>query len=516
MPASVMAELSARFDRTTEDLFFSGVRVKRALETLEDIREKIVSAHFSVATNPNARGLLRKVTLALIRGYQTANRSESAERLMKEFVVSFPDLPVQASIDGRSLADLYDRTSRSLLARGTISVRFTGTGAVYLNERRVEGPRINVPEGEYRVFVATSEGNSRLHRLTVAEGTVELVIDLPFEVALETDEFVGFRFRDAAERSRQESAFVGRLAKAISAREVVAISTAYIDTKEGIALSLYRQPFESPIATVMTPGLPGVVRGSEIAQATRRLVIERAALTGQAEVPTPDQDRAAGLLVISTRTIGAHAVSLSPPERRRADARAAASSEPLSPSSRPASQRRVAIPVLSWTLLAAGLAVAVAGAALIPWDGIGSCQSVDRLCPTVYDTQAMGAAVLSVGGAFAVTGTGLALGLSPSRRRMRIGGIVALSWGAAMILAGGLSFAVKDYPLTFYPNGSDVEKVTKSMVPGAAVMGVGGALAIVGTSLLIADRRHSRSKVSWQAGPIISSTAVGAMVSAAF
>jgi hypothetical protein len=199
------------------------------------------------------------------------------------------------------LADLYAEVQRTMPLRSAIQVVAPGANvALYVNERRVEGMRVAVADGEYRVFVSTLRGDGRIHKLRVA-GAETLTIDVPFEVSLETDELVGFSFDDAAQETRDEPRFLQKLGAALGVRDLVVMNTLTLDEHPAVALTLHATDKGSRLARVATPGVAGVVPAAQVGQVARRLAVERLALQGGAAPPTSDQDRAAGLLVMTTR-----------------------------------------------------------------------------------------------------------------------------------------------------------------------------------------------------------------------
>jgi hypothetical protein len=125
----------------------------------------------------------------------------------------------------------------------------------------------------------------------------------------------------------------------------------------------------------------------------------------------------------------------------------------------------------------------------------------------------MGGALVGVGSALALAGSGLALGLGSRRDRLRTVGILALSWGFSAIISGGLAFAVKDYPLRFNDDDGQPVRQTKPVIaPAVAVMGVGGALVATGIALIAVDgrRRMPTGKPAWMLAPTIGTTHVAA------
>jgi hypothetical protein len=475
LPASALAEIGERVERVAQDLFYSGTRERRAIETLEEMRGRLAKAPGTLAHNPDARALYRRVLLSLIRAYQTNQRlagESAAELLMKEVVASFVDLPVDPLKDGRALSDLYQRVLRAAPLEATLHVELAGgAGRVFLNERPLEGRDAQLAPGEYRVFVSTPSGDGRLHPLTVTRGETRLRIDVPFEVALETEEFVGFRFDSAAARARDQAGFVDKLGSALGLAQVVVLGAVAPDGEPAVALLAYG-PGGELVAGLGVRGAAGAVPAARLVRAAELLARR-------------EHDGAVareGLIELGAQVL------------EQGGPRAVPAAAVAEPAAAPPAPRSRALPIVAWTGLGLGLTLAVLGAHAAALDGVGTCGATAQLCARVYDTDGIGAAAWGVGALGALLSSTLLIAVEQPRR-LRTVALVTAAWGVAALVGGALLLSDDQYPLRYDRDGrgQPVAATADTNAVAVTALALGGAHVLVGAALGIVDAVRARA-----------------------
>jgi hypothetical protein len=490
LPPSALAAIGEQLERVEQDLFYHGTRERSAVEALEEIRGRLARASGTLAHDAAARALYRRVLLSLIRAYHSTLMADAAaELLMKELVLSFPDLPVDAVKDGRVLFELFQRVQKSAPKEGVLRVELDGGPAtVYLNERALDGTRAAVPAGEYRVFVSTPGGDGRLHLVPVGAGVVVLRVDVPFEVALEAEERVGFRYADAAARARDERRFVAKLGTALAADRMLVLGALPVDGQPAVGVISYALPDAAITDAVAVRGAPGQLAPGALARAVEQLGAPAHAGDGVVHL-------GAAALAPAASSPSLTAAAALPPARVE----------------RPASTARI----LAWSGLGLGLTLAVLGVHAAALDGTGTCGATSRLCSSVYNTDGIGAATWAVGGFGALLASTLLIA-ADEPRRLRTVALVTAAWGAAALVGGALLLADGDYPLAYQRDASGrlVGRTTDTGDLGVAALALGGAHLLAGAVMGLVDALHARAPL--HAAPLVSPTATGLAVAGRF
>jgi len=451
------------------------------LSLAQPVLAAVAARPAEVCNTPAAREKLFLLEVLVVKALWRTQRIDEAERALLSVLRTYPDKTISRGLHGPGFYDWQAGVAKSLgEARGRLTVETEAGASVFVNERYVgRSPLSGDPmlPASYRIFVQQANRDSRIHEVNVTAGaSVPVRISLELDAALDAGQTapstpIDLVVSSAEELERKGEQLTREVGRELGVDKVIAL----------LLLDRDGRPYVEGFVMNLPTGKKGRYGGL--------------ALSTGAAPPTADQLVRLGRYLEGAREAGivsAETVAARP-------LRAAA------PALGPTATSRRAARIASWTLVAIGLGAAIAGAAILPWDDIGTCGDTERLCPQTYSTTTIGGALLGAGGALALAGSGLALGLGARRERLRTGGILALSWGVSAIVSGGLALAVQDYPLRFYDDaGQPTGKQTKPvLVPAAAVMGIGGALVATGIALLAVDgrRRTLSEKRAWMFAP---------------
>ncbi len=269
------ASMKDEADKVEQGLLLGNVSPETAIRKLEDFRRQVVERPGSIALEPTARDLYAQILLTLVRAYQLKHQASNASSRMSEFVLGFTDRPLDTSSNiAPSVLELYRQISTALSKErhGTLRVdKRDASGKLFVNGTPSQVAKaLSLPHGEYAVFVSTVSGDSRMHSVAIGEGDVTLGIDVPFEVSLATDKFVGLHFDDQANQERGERRAAEKIGKALDLGRVYVLSQVITDGKPSLRLRVYSLPEGQLTATVAMLG--GVLTPAQVTELAQRLV----------------------------------------------------------------------------------------------------------------------------------------------------------------------------------------------------------------------------------------------------
>ena len=378
---------------------FATARFADAVARMEWLRALLLGRAAAVAGNPPLRALLFEGTVVMLKALLRLGRQGDAESLAIELYRSFPDMAVTERDHGPQVAEFASLVRRQSLPRARFVLHVgtsPGGAAVFLNERYVGNSPVHVPDvmpGRYRVMARAGEVQGRVHTVTVLEDSVDLRIDLAFDQALGP---WGFLFTDDGDRARREPSYALRLARALGAREVIAV---------GLGGHADRPLW---IATVYNVESGGVLRSAAVALApaspSRPLLVSLGRFLRGGEA-------AEGLIVKQDRSGAGPLSAMEAGERRGRGGRR----------------------VWAYVGLAGAAALIAAGSYLLYLDGRGTCdlQPGQERCPENHKTLAEGVGLLVGGGVLAAAaGALLYLDLRRARVGVAVGprGAAGLAW----------------------------------------------------------------------------------------
>jgi len=297
--------IKAHTDRIEQGILLGELNPNVGIQQLEGYRKTLAEAPGSLGLDPQARDLYFRVLLLLSNAYAIKDHPSplQASARMAELVASFPELPAGATL-APSMRDLYERTKATMDKRRRVTIRVdrsTAPGAkMFINGRPawcssatavVCSQRI-AADGTYPVFAATASGDGRMHRVGVGDLDVTINVDIPFEVALTTERYVGFHYATA--QARNEARFVERFGREMDFKTVLVLSQFSEGNAAGVRLKAYEIGTGSVVISSSVGMLGGVLTPTQISELTRRVVEKfgapSAATASAKTAPTPVLD----------------------------------------------------------------------------------------------------------------------------------------------------------------------------------------------------------------------------------
>jgi|GEM_PF-6163108 len=361
-----------------------------AVAALTQAAEGLGQESASLAQEPRLREARKTALLTLAQAFVKTKRFDDAKNVIGEVVRSYPELVFSEAVYPPKVVELSRAVLRAKATTpGRLIIETSPPGRKVLLDETLLGqsPRIanNLLAGEYRVYVAGPPGSrGTLRKVEIAAGqTVSLQIALDVDDHLETQEYVGLRFRGPAERQRGEVPLACAVARAVGADEVYILS---------------RQRSPSAEAELL-----GAVYDARTGHRDWGVILPLS--------PSPDA-AALSRFALSLKTRRAvDGVQL-------ADGRAPPLAEPVHLFRTFPESRRTLPSWPGWLVAGVGLGGVAGGIGNLALDGKGNCTPAvpGGQCPQIYTTGPAGIGLLVAGTAVTVAGIVWAATLTRRRR----------------------------------------------------------------------------------------------------
>jgi hypothetical protein len=243
--SATLADYSSRCPAIAQRLDLGEMNAAKGAETLEGFRRTLTSKQGSLASSlgfdSTTRGVYYCTLLTLARTYARAHRYRQATDCMTALIRDFPERRIDPSKDEDVLVELYRRVKSTFEQQPRTSIRVITTtpAKLYADGRRVEAS-FPALRGDYLIFGQTSSsGSTRVHRVAVTVGEAGVMIDVPFEVALQTERVIGWRFDNYDQQRQYERTFAATLCERLILSMVIVLAQGDVNGAPELRLTAY-------------------------------------------------------------------------------------------------------------------------------------------------------------------------------------------------------------------------------------------------------------------------------------
>lgn len=219
----------------------------RAVEKCGRVAAEVSRIPAIIAADASVRTAVQQALVGLALGHKRLGHASEAREAMAEVVRSFPDREFSRSLFGTEALELYQRVKRELdgEGRGTLHVAVDDERVIiFVNERYASAGKLDATDllpGQYRVYMQQGRKHGRLHVVNVkSHADAHLNVSWAMDSVLHSsNDWTGFLFEGASERSKLEWLLVSNVARAVEARAVVVVGVTTIGGQRSLVGTVY-------------------------------------------------------------------------------------------------------------------------------------------------------------------------------------------------------------------------------------------------------------------------------------